>query len=68
MSSTLRGKKSTLENQECLARRVRNYWHERGFPQVKTWIEERSIPHPNGGFITHYEIRSNLVNGNPPHV
>lgn len=43
----------TAARQERWADRLERFWHEKGFPKVRVWVNA------NG------EIRSNLVNGLP---
>lgn len=44
-----------------LAEWVRDYWRERGYLNVKTWVARNGKDE-----LPTYSVRSNLVNGLPP--
>lgn len=48
-----------------LAAELDEWWHARGYPQVRHWIESRRIP-TQGTHNMTWCVRSNLINGVPP--
>jgi len=53
-------------NAQELVSRIEKYWHSRGYVKFKTQIQKRSWITRGDRMITHYDIRSNLVDGIPP--
>ena len=47
-----------------LANRLEKFWHARGYPKAKVWVEREPGTGKEGKAV--YGIRSNLVNGVPP--
>jgi hypothetical protein len=60
----------TREGAEALAANLDAYWHKRGFPQVRQWVERQ--PWADGppprcvSAAGLWIVRSNLVRGMPP--
>lgn len=49
-----------------LARRLQDYWHERGYAAVRFWAEPIGERFSKVGTYDLYRVACNLVNGNPP--
>ena len=62
----------TREGAEALARKLDEYWHAQGHPQVQHWIEPAVLTSKKHGAAvrptkqTGWVVRSNLVRGQPP--
>ena len=57
----------TAGNAKKLAKTIEKSWHDMGYSSVKVKVDK--IPTallPSGRWRFRYDIRSNLVNGNPP--
>lgn len=53
---------TSKKNAESLSKRIEDYWHKEGHPQVKIWpVSENAL-----GFGEIWVVRSNLVRGMPP--
>ncbi|HEX3861106.1 MAG TPA: hypothetical protein VHY35_05385 [Stellaceae bacterium] len=50
----------------CLARRLQDYWHQRGYPAARFWAEPIDERIEKVGTYDLYRVASNLVNGLPP--
>jgi hypothetical protein len=49
-----------------LARRLEQYWHDRGFPAARFWAEPIGERFEKIGSYELYRVASNLVDGLPP--
>lgn len=49
---------------QMLAIEIANWWRERGYPGIRTWVEPTPIRFPVDRPV--YAVRSNMVNGKPP--
>jgi hypothetical protein len=65
----------TQDGAQALAWQLDAWWHERGYPQVRHWVERAKLPRTvHGGEAGQAEdgtaglfvVRSNLVAGMPP--
>lgn len=50
----------------ALARRLEGYWHNQGFPAVRSWTEPIDERFAKIGTYELYRVVCNLVNGLPP--
>jgi hypothetical protein len=50
----------------ALAKRLEAYWHDRGFPAARFWVEPIEERFEKIGTFEIYRVMSNLVNGMPP--
>jgi hypothetical protein len=55
----------TASNAEVLARRVQEYWHNRGHKNVRAW-SERGKSITGNDLMDTFVVCSNLFNGLPP--
>jgi len=55
---------TTKEGAEELARRLQQYWHDSGHPQVRFWVVPGTAYVLRGA--ARFDVRSNLVGGLPP--
>lgn len=56
----------TQKGAKALAMRLEEYWHQRGYPAARFWIEPLPERFEKIGTCEIYRILSNLVNGLPP--
>ena len=57
MKDYIKDKKAAQE----LADNIKNWWHSRGFTQVKTWLEEEKILSPHGTRLpSNFYVRGNI--------
>lgn len=56
------------QNNERWARELREYWHSRGFPQVRAFAVQKDAGGPFDSTRSRFfwSVESNLVNGLPP--
>jgi len=47
----------------ALAREIEEWWHKRGYPQVKAWVADKAFVSAKGNI---YSVKTNLVRGMPP--
>jgi hypothetical protein len=48
---------------ERLAAEIEEWWHRRGYPQVKAWVDGTAFVSDKGNV---YTVRTNLIRGMPP--
>jgi len=59
----------TLAGAKRLARTITDYWTNRGYRGISTWIEPITIPlKKTEGTERIYAVRTNCINGVPPRV
>lgn len=56
---------SLLREQKKTARRIQNYWREKGYSNVVVDVVTTIVTVPDGSTRPFHEIRSNLFNGLP---
>jgi hypothetical protein len=54
---------STRIGAEELAAEIEELWHQRGYPQVRAWVEAKPVFSQFGAV---YTVRTNLIGGLPP--
>jgi hypothetical protein len=50
----------------ALAKRLEQYWHDRGYPSARFWPEPIAERFEKVGTYELYRVACNLVNGLPP--
>lgn len=50
----------------ALAKRLQDYWHKRGYTEVRFWTEPLGERFSKVGTYELYRVVCNLVNGKPP--
>jgi hypothetical protein len=56
----------TQKGAMLLAKRLQNYWHEKGYIAARFWAEPIGERFEKVGTYEIYRVTSNLVNGFPP--
>lgn len=56
----------TQKGAMALAKRLEDYWHQRGFPAARFWTEPLGERFEKVGTYEIYKVMSNLINGLPP--
>lgn len=62
-AATVTPEPETQRQAACRAARLQRYWHARGYPMARFWVDDRG--RREDGRVM-YTVRSNLVGGLPP--
>ena len=69
MAKTIEGNYLSIDGASLLARRIRDFWFDKGYFQIGVWVEPiKVVMQGDVTPKTLYQVRSNLHNGLPPRL